>query len=208
MKLIMQAVKALLNKVNAVLSEHERTIAQLVERVKALKYQKSIVLNLENGGCNLPFSKVAEMEPAEIQACLTVTSNTSDIDGNLHRSSVIAVDKVYVQIGDVSYAQIMFVLASGRGTSDTSINEPVHTAGNVSFYAYSWTGNGCLDRLWVAQAPALSEYYDDKGINYIYRTDNSGLQSYPELRFKTEGGKTFKLQVAEDGTLSTKQLYI
>ena len=209
MKLIMQAVKALLNKVNAALAEHEGKISRLTERMAGLKCQRSIVLNLENGRCNLPFSKVAEMEPAEIQACLSVTGNVPDLDGNLHRTSVMAVDKVTVSVGEQNYSQIMFVLASGRNTGDSGINEPVHTAGNISFYAYNWTGDGYLDRLWVAQAPALSDYYDDKNlINYIYRTGNTGLQSYPELRFKTEGGKTFKLQVAEDGTLSTKQLYI
>lgn len=209
MKLIMQAIKALLNKVNAVLAEHERVIAQLTQRMAGLKGQKSIVLNLSNGSCNIPFSKVAEMEPAEIQSCLTVTGNVPDLEGCLHRTSVMAVDKIHVSVGGATYTQIMFILATGRGTGDVGIEDPVHAADNVSFYAYNWTGNGYLDRLWAAQAPGLSSYYDqNEVINYVYRTSNTGLQSYPELYFKTDGGKTFKLQVAEDGSLSTKQVFI
>lgn len=209
MKLIMQAVRALLNKVNAVLAEHERSIAQLTGKMAGLKGQKTIVLNLQNGSCNLPFSKVAEMEPAEIQACLTVTGNVADMDGCMHRTSVMAVDKVYVKLGEESYAQIMFILATGRSTGSSGIIDPVHTQNNVSFYAYNWTGNGYLNRLWAAQAPGLSVYYDEtENINYICRRGNTGLQSYPELVFKTEGGKSFQLQVGEDGSLSTKQVYI
>ena len=207
MKLIMQAIKALLNKVNAVLAEHERSIAQLSGKMAKLKGQKSIVLNLQNGSCNLPFAMVAQLEPAEIQACLSVTGNVPDIEGCMHRTSVMAVDKVEVSMGGYNYTHIMFVLATGRNTGESGLYEPVDSLNNLSFYAFNWTGDGYLERTWTAQAPGLSIYYDTEGINYICRYDNTGLHSYPYLRLKTAGGKTFQLQVAEDGSLSTKQVY-
>lgn len=125
-----------------------------------LRGQKEILLNLNTGECNVPFSEVLAMEPGEIQASLRV-EGSKNTDGAIPVYSVFGVTKNVAEFNGILYSSISFnVYIDVNGAYSGLVPE---NSVPCSIRKYEWNSNSLQS----------TEY--DSCVVFAPREDNSGV---------------------------------